>query len=392
MSTQDLAEQGAVAPVDRFTISRAMSDDEKIAQDTPYVALFREVILHAKKVGASDVHLQPTSRGIDVRMRVLGELELYKQLEVRHRQAFINEVKRVANLSLSVLGVPQDGSCHFEKWKLKLRASLLPSQYGEKIVFRLLDLAKKFDLSAQGFSVDEQGVLRAALERENGLILVSGPTGSGKTTTLYSLLCALDFEKKNVMTLEDPVEYEIAGLTQTQVSESLTFAQALRSTLRQDPDVILVGEIRDEETARLSMMAASTGHLVLSTLHANSAHDARRRMQSLGADEMDLQEVLRLSIAQRLVPQICPKCSVVATKEVMQRLSLLGEGWMLRGEGCRACRAGVVGLVPILEYVKNEWEEYEGSLRCTLQGSFLERAERGEVDVREVESFRSRRP
>lgn len=387
MTAGELVRSPSAAGSPRFTVSRAMSDDEKIACDSPYVALFREIVVYARSVGASDIHLQPTIQGLDVRLRVLGELETYKRLEVQHRQSFINEVKRVANFSLAMLGVPQDSSIHFEMWSLKLRASLLPSQYGEKIVLRLLDLSKKFELGAQGFSENERLALLDALNCENGLVLLSGPTGSGKTTTLYALLSALDRKRKNVMTLEDPVEYEIEGLTQTQVSETLTFSQALRATLRQDPDVVLVGEIRDEETAKLCMAAASTGHLVLSTIHANSSEEIYKRMRGLGVDDLDLRSLLRLSVAQRLLPKICGQCSTEAPKEVYPASAGQGDFRLRNLDGCESCRAGISGQVPILEYRRGEGTGEGGGATWTLIQSCRDRAERGIVDVRETNAF-----
>ena len=220
----------------RVVLEAHSSDDQKIVTTDPYTSVFRDAILAARELKASDIHIQPTREGVAIRFRVNGDMTTWKQLAIEHRRAFINEVKRLTNLSIAVSGRAQDGRVSFQSWNLDLRASLLPSQFGEKIVLRLLDLTRRFELSALGFDQETHRDLLAALQAKNGVIIVSGPTGSGKTTTLYTLLCALDRAGKNIITLEDPIEYSIEGLTQVQVSKKLSFADALRSVLRQDPE------------------------------------------------------------------------------------------------------------------------------------------------------------
>ena len=360
-----------------------ISDDQKIQGVDPYTSLFRDTVLTAKNMQASDIHIQPTREGVDIRLRVNGDLITWKQLGVEHQRPFINEVKRLTNLCIAISGKAQDGRISYQDWQLDLRTSLLPSQYGEKIVLRLLDLTRKFDLSSLGFDPQTNSDLREALHAKNGVLIISGPTGSGKTTTLYTLLCAVDRYSKNVITLEDPIEYGIPGLTQVQVSKKLSFADALRSVLRQDPDVILVGEIRDAETADLCIKAAATGHFVLSTLHANSAAEVITRLTNLGIDIHILKSVLRFSAAQRLVKKLCPHCSAQNTpKEGFRRRSI---------HGCEHCHQGIIGRLPVLEYMKSKHiADYLSDLKrdpllaVSLREAALKRAEKGEVDYDEA--------
>ena len=349
----------------------------------PYTSLFRDTILSAKSREASDIHVQPTREGIDIRFRVHGDLITWKKLGIEHRRPLINEIKRLTNLSIAVSGKAQDGRISYQAWQLDLRSSLLPSQYGEKIVLRLLDLTRKFELSSLGFDSETYNDLTSALSVKNGVLIISGPTGSGKTTTLYTLLCAIDRYSKNIITLEDPIEYGIPGLTQVQISKKLTFADALRAVLRQDPDVILVGEIRDNETADLCVKAAATGHFVLSTLHANGAAEVVTRLLNLGVDAHLLKSVLRFSAAQRLVKRLCPKCSKVHPEDPQ---------WKQRStEGCTHCHQGIIGRLPVLEYMKSKQitdflstSHPEPQLTISLKESALNRAKKGEIDYDEA--------
>lgn len=376
---------------------------ESIKPMAPYPMLFRDCVLAARRLKASDIHLQPTSTGIDIRFRVLGDLFTWKHLSIEHRQSFINEIKRLTNLSIAVSGRAQDGRVSYKNWNLDLRVNLLPSQFGEKIVLRLLDLNQKFDMPTLGFDLKTLKDLTEALRFKNGLMVISGPTGSGKTTTLYTLLCSIDRFKKNIITLEDPIEYGIDGLTQVQVSPKLSFADSLRSVLRQDPDVILVGEIRDSETANLCLKASATGHLVLTTLHANNASEVVGRLLNLGVDDYMLRSCLRLSSAQRLIKKLCPQCSIPSDMPLRRKLEehLLqlkieinpGPDLRIRNlKGCPKCIEGITGRVPVLEYMKSsEIKDYLSHLgkhevrpTLSLKESCLRRAEKGEVDVTEI--------
>ena len=385
----------------KFSLDRQASDEQKVSGSDPYTSLFRHMILTAKTLSASDIHIQPTRDGVDLRFRVNGDLVIWKRLTVEHRRSFVNATKRLTNLSIAVNGRAQDGRVSFKSWQLDLRVSLLPSQYGEKIVLRLLDLGRKFELSALGFDSQTDSDLRDALGSKNGLIIISGPTGSGKTTTLYTLLCEIDRAKKNVITLEDPIEYGIEGLTQVQVSKKLSFADSLRAVLRQDPDVILVGEIRDAETADLCIKAASTGHLVLSTLHANGAAEVMDRLCNLGIEPFMLKSVLRFTSAQRLVKKLCSFCSIqkndAALDPLYQKLSQSKHAGspdfrVVNLGGCSHCKEGISGRVPVLEYMRsavildymNPNQVNRPEPTQSLTEAALKRAEKGEIDFHEI--------
>lgn len=387
---------------DEKTGIRARIEQEGIFKKSPYSSLFLDLVRDAKKTSASDIHIQPTRDGVEVRFRVDGDMRAELTLAPEHRLSFINEVKRLSGLSVAVSGKPQDGRVSFNDWHLDLRSSLLPSQFGEKVVLRLLDRTRKFELPALGFDEDTEHDLREVLDEKSGVAIISGPTGSGKTTTLYTLLSEINRKTRNVLTLEDPIEYSIDGITQVQVSPKLTFAQALRSVLRQDPDVILVGEIRDAETADLCVKAASTGHLVLSTVHANSAIDVVGRLLNLGVDKYLLKSVLKLSAAQRLVKRLCEKCSkplsgseIANLGRVLTRENYKGaSGLRKRNEaGCPECRAGITGRVSILEYARSgsgaglaplfQNEGCPEDLAASLQTAYLTRALKGDVDANE---------
>jgi len=384
-----------------FRLSESLTDDDRITMGSPYTSLFRDSIQSARKMEASDVHFQPTENGVDIRFRVYGDLFTWKSLPVQHRQSFMTEAKRLSNLSIGVHGRAQDSRISFKKWNLDVRVSLMPCDYGEKIVLRLFDKTRKFDLGGSG--LDRQAVedLRSALNAKNGVLIVSGPTGSGKTTTLYALLTSLDRVGKNIITLEDPIEHSIDGLTQVQVNPKLSFSDALRAVLRQDPDVILVGEVRDKETADLCMKAAQTGHLVLSTLHANGAAEVMTRFLALGVDKYVLKSTLRFSAAQRLVKRLCPSCSIPMRegelrdkeRELSRRgisLNVSGDIRKRNPEGCSQCAFGVVGRAPVLEYMRgHEIEDHlkhesDPKLAISLVNAALKLCEKGKIDPNEI--------
>jgi type II secretory ATPase GspE/PulE/Tfp pilus assembly ATPase PilB-like protein len=361
---------------------------------TPYVELFRACVRKAFEVGASDVHIEPHRSGVDVRFRVFGDMQLpWRKLANHHAQSFIQAVKKETRLAIGVSGRAQDSRCTVPGVPVDLRVSLLPMLYGEKIVLRLLDMSRDFGLEGLGLPDGTKQDLLGALSYRNGVVLISGPTGSGKTTTLYSLLNSVDRTRHNVITLEDPVEYTLAGVNQVRIDAKVSFAQALRAVLRQDPDVILVGEIRDEETAKLAFKAAATGHLVLSTLHANGAAEVVGRLQGLGIEKETLKENLRLSAAQRLLGKLCPNCSIVVPES--KQVALVGETGNFRNrcvEGCCACQSGITGRVPAIEYMtRGEIARYCDDLvnqkKKTLKEAALEFARQGTVDLREVENI-----
>lgn len=292
-------------------------DEEKIVEDAPIIKIVAVIINHATEGNASDIHIENTGDQVKVRFRVDGVLHTSLVLPLNVYSGIVARIKILAKLRLDEKRKPQDGgfSAKVSGRKIDFRVSTLPTYYGEKVVMRILDADKGvLPLDSLGLSNVNKKLIRDALKRPYGLILITGPTGSGKTTTLYSMMNELDRESSNVVSLEDPVEYHIPEISQSQVMPEIgyTFANGLRSVLRQDPNIIMVGEIRDKETAELAIQAALTGHLVLSTLHTNNALGVVPRLIDMGVDPYLIAPTLILSIAQRLARVICPS----AKKEV----------------------------------------------------------------------------
>ncbi len=282
----------------------------KMIEDAPVTKIVAVIIQHATGGGASDIHIEPSDTNVKVRFRVDGVLYTSLFLPVTVHDAVVARIKILTNMKLDEKRKPQDGrfSARVDSRKIDFRVSTLPTYFGEKVVIRILDPERTIlNLPALGLDGDKLVVVEKALKRPYGLILVTGPTGSGKTTTLYSMLRELDREKNNAVSLEDPIEYNIAGVNQSQVKPEIdyTFANGLRSILRQDPDIIMVGEIRDEETARLAVQASLTGHLVLATLHTNNAAGVIPRLVDMGLEPYLIAATLILAIGQRLAPLLC---------------------------------------------------------------------------------------
>ena len=283
---------------------------DTIREDAPAVKIVSTILRYAIDGKASDIHIEPTAAGVRVRYRVDGELHTSVVLPLETHRAIIARVKVLSSIRLDERRKPQDGrfSASFDDRQIDFRVSTFPTYMGEKIVMRILDRNQGFiPLADLGFSERDLGLIRKAIDRPHGLILISGPTGSGKSTTLYSMLAELDREHQNVLSLEDPIEYHVEGIIQSQVRPEIgyTFANGLRTTLRQDPDIIMVGEIRDAETAKLAMQAALTGHLVLSTIHTNDAVGTIPRLIDMGVEPYLIPSTLILSMAQRLVRTLC---------------------------------------------------------------------------------------
>jgi type IV pilus assembly protein PilB len=338
--------------------------------DRPVVGLVNRLLVEAYRRGASDVHLEPQEKGVAVRFRVDGVLGEFGFLPLRLREAVATRLKILANLDIAERRLPQSGRLRVRirqeerVRELDFRLSVMPTLYGEKAVLRLLDRATLVDdLTRLGFEEESLRRFREAIARPHGIVLVTGPTGSGKTSTLYSALSSLNRRDVNIMTAEDPVEFNLHGLNQVQVRESvgLTFAAVLREFLRQDPDVILVGEIRDYETAEIAFRAALTGHLVLSTLHTNDAPTTVSRLVNLGIEPFLVATAVNLVQAQRLVRRLCAECAEDATgayrPEVLVQAGFdpggIGLLRLRRGRGCPACGGtgykGRVGLFEVME-------------------------------------------
>ena len=291
----------------------AVEDLLETADDAPIIRMLNALLTQAARDGASDIHIEPYERHSSVRFRVDGTLREVVQPNRALHAALISRLKIMAQLDISEKRLPQDGriSLRIGTRAMDVRVSTLPSAHGERAVLRLLDKSQnKLELEAVGLQGDVLHRLQQLIGQPHGIILVTGPTGSGKTTTLYAALSRLDAGRSNIMTVEDPIEYELAGVGQTQVNPKidLTFAKALRAILRQDPDVIMIGEIRDFETAQIAIQASLTGHLVLATLHTNDAASAITRLTDMGVEPFLLSSSLLGVLAQRLVRKRCTAC------------------------------------------------------------------------------------
>lgn len=339
----------------------------QIIKEAPITKIVSVILEYAIRSRASDIHIEPQEKHTRVRYRIDGILHEKLVLPKKVHEAIISRIKILSGMKIDERRIPQDGRFNFKiaNEEVDLRVSTLPAVHGEKVVLRLLKKTGGIpDLSQLGLSGPSLNSLLFAISRPHGIILVSGPTGSGKTTTLYSVLSRLNTNKVNIMTLEDPVEYEIVGLNQVQINPAagLTFASGLRSFLRQDPNIILVGEIRDSETTTLAIQAALTGHLVFSTLHTNNAATAIPRLLDLGAEPFLIVSVLNAVEAQRIARRVCTSCKeaylplnevIEDIKNVLGKLYPIGDQIHLyRGKGCKECNnSGYLGRIGIFETI-----------------------------------------
>jgi type IV pilus assembly protein PilB len=324
-----------------------IGDMEEIAGQSPVIRLVNYVIFNAVKEGASDIHIEPAERCMRVRYRIDGRLHKSLEVPLHLLSAVTSRIKIMASLDISERRLPQDGRIHvlLEGRKIDLRVSTFPSTRGEKTAIRVLDTRSiSLNLEDLGFAEDILSSFQKSIRAPNGIILATGPTGSGKSTTLYAVLNAISSMENNVCTVEDPIEYHLPLINQFQVQTKIgmTFSKALRTLLRQDPDVIMVGEVRDEETARIAIQAALTGHLVFSTLHTNDACSAITRLINMGVEPYLIGAALNVILAQRLVRRICTKCSQKYEPPRTIRKALERMGCELetsyKGVGCRSCR------------------------------------------------------
>jgi type IV pilus assembly protein PilB len=356
---EDVANAGEVevqsAKNDEIDLDRLATDSE----DAPVIKIVNLILVQAVKEKASDIHIEPFQRTLKLRYRIDGELAVAESPPKALQLAITSRIKILAGLNIAERRVPQDGRFRIKVIgkEVDLRVSILPTAYGEKIVIRILDKA------ALTGSIDQMGMdqgtldkFRRAIDAPHGMILVTGPTGSGKTTTLYSVLQELNNPQYNIVTVEDPIEYELTGINQVSVRNDigLDFASALRSILRQDPDIVMVGEIRDNETADIAVKAALTGHQVLSTLHTNDAAGAITRLDDMGIEPFLISSSVIMACAQRLVRRICTNCreEFVPEPEIFERLSMKEpEGAVFyHGSGCERCKGrGYLGRVAIIE-------------------------------------------
>jgi type IV pilus assembly protein PilB len=340
------------------------ADDEDgpaaAAEATPVVKLCNVMVYDAVRRQASDVHVEPELNDVQVRMRVDGVLRPYSRYQKWLHDAVISRLKILARLDIAERRRPQDGRIKvlFRKASIDLRVSILPTHYGEKAVLRLLGAASAPTLDSVGITGSDRAALEHAVRQSQGMIVVTGPTGSGKTSTLYALILERKSPEVNIVTIEDPIEYELAGVTQVQVNTraGLTFANALRSILRQDPDVILLGEIRDAETAVIAFQAAMTGHLVLTTLHTNGSIATLARLNELGVESTILTTTVTAILAQRLARRTCDACRADYTPAAgdLRKLGLERvDVRYTRGTGCEKCsNTGFAGRVGIFEILR----------------------------------------
>jgi type IV pilus assembly protein PilB len=389
--------------------------DEKAIEDVdaPIVKLVNGILIKAIKMGVSDIHIEPYEKSFRVRYRLDGVLRKAMGLPLKIRNAIISRIKIMSKLDIAERRLPQDGRIKLKLGKKKdmdFRVSVLPCLFGEKVVMRLLDKSNlQLDMTKLGFEEQALADFQNALHKPFGMILVTGPTGSGKTTTLYSALHQLNQISENIMTAEDPVEFNLAGINQVQMHDEigLNFAAALRSFLRQDPDIIMVGEIRDYETAEIGVKAALTGHLVLSTLHTNDAPSTINRLLNMGIEPFLVSSSVILILAQRLLRRICAGCKqpVEVNPQALIELGFKPEEaetmTVYHGKGCAVCsgtgykgRVALYEVMPISERIRDlilqgastseiKNAAVEGGMN-TLRMSGLAKVKQGQTTIEEV--------
>lgn len=356
--------------------------------EEPAVRLINDILGDAVHRGASDIHFEPYEGELRVRYRLDGRLREIMRPPFRMAAALTSRIKILADLNIAERRIPQDGRIRMPVADrvIDFRVSTLPTLFGEKVVLRILDRERQvFDLESFGMEARAERALLAAIAQTSGMVLVTGPTGSGKTTTLYSALARLNTSEANIMTAEDPVEYSIEGINQVQIRPKigLTFATTLRAFLRQDPNILMVGEIRDRETGGIAVKAALTGHLVLSTLHTNDAASTATRLVDMGIEAFNVAVAVKVITAQRLVGRICPDCRVEASyaPEILNSVGLeaggRGKGAFYRGAGCDSCRGsgysgrqGLYEVLPMSPAIR----------RLVLAGASSEEIERRAID------------
>lgn len=407
-----------------FAAAKKELEDIDIAKTTP-TNLMEVVLASAFALGASDVHFEVEEKKVKIRLRVDGLLhDIFEKLPLKNYGAIVSRVKLLAGMKINVRSEAQDGrfTISFGKKEIEIRVSAIPSEFGENIVMRILNPdTAAVGIAALGIRVDDMAIVERSLAKPNGLILNTGPTGSGKTTTLYAFLKELNDSETKIITLEDPIEYRVEGIEQTQVNpeSDYTFAKGLRAIVRQDPDIIFVGEVRDLDTADIAIQAALTGHLVLSTLHTNDAVGAVPRLINLGVKAVSVGPALALVIAQRLVRKLCPKCRKKAApsaelktniKKFFDRLPArvkkaeYTDYALYEPAGCDACNGfGYKGRIGIFEFLEGGTglesvilkEPSESALKkfaagqgmVTMQEDGVLKALQGATSLKEVETI-----
>ena len=372
--TSSMSEHAAPTQDDLLIASETPKDELGQPDEAPVVRLVNSILTQAVRESASDIHISPERDSIQIRFRIDGKLRKTPSPPKNVGTSIVSRIKILANMDISITRVPQDGrfTMMVDRREINVRVSTLPTIYGENVVMRLLDMSTNhvYTLDKLGMSARDAEAIARTIQKPYGMILSTGPTGSGKSTSLYSILQMLNKPDVNAITLEDPVEYRIDGIRQVQlnVRAGMTFASGLRSILRQDPDVIMVGEIRDSETAQIAVQAALTGHLVLSTLHTNDAPGAVSRLMEMHIEPYLVASVLLCSFAQRLVRKVCPHCAEPYDPP-RALLELFGiketdKANFLRGKGCYHCgNTGYLGRIGIFEVMPVTTEIQEAIVR-----------------------------
>ncbi|MBK9243834.1 MAG: Flp pilus assembly complex ATPase component TadA [Burkholderiales bacterium] len=382
-------EDGDAEESDAASASDFVEHLRDLASEAPVIRLVNVLVSRVTDLRASDIHLEPFDDGLHVRYRVDGEIDTYEVIEPRLAAAVVSRMKLLAQLNIAERRLPQDGriKTRVKGRELDLRVSTVPTVHGESVVLRVLDRASmRFSLAELGFSPDTLHRFEALLARPHGILLVTGPTGSGKTTTLYGALSKLDANALKILTVEDPVEYQLDGVNQIHVHPQigLTFASALRSILRQDPDIIMIGEMRDGETAQIAVQSALTGHLVLSTLHTNTAASAVVRMTDMGVERYLITSTVNGVLSQRLVRRLCEQCrrpaelpAEIVASSGLARFLQPGQSPM-SAPGCAACRgSGYWGRAAIHELLVVDEPVREAILRGADASQLHEIARKG---------------
>ncbi len=357
-------------------VARELSEPEDLLEsddDAPIIRLINALITEAIKENASDIHIEPFETRLSIRFRVDGVLREVLEPPRQIASLLCSRIKVMAQLDIAEKRLPQDGRIALKvaNRPVDIRVSTLPSGHGERVVMRILDKqAGRLDLKQLGMDELTQQHLSNIIQKPHGIILLTGPTGSGKTTTLYAMLTALNDTKRNILTVEDPIEYDLDGIGQTPVNTKvgMTFAKGLRAILRQDPDVVMVGEIRDNETAQIAVQASLTEHLVLSTLHTNSAVGAITRLQDMGIEPFLLSSTLLGVISQRLVRSLCPECKVETrlSEQELTSHGITNGDTIYQAKGCPSClqtgykgRSGIYEMIEIDDHLAGMIHESE---------------------------------
>ncbi|HIJ82620.1 MAG: ral secretory pathway protein E [Magnetococcales bacterium] len=395
-SSQTMRDMEAIdEALDLSQVAKDLEEPKDLADsndDAPIIRLINALVTEAVKRGASDIHLEPYESFLVVRFRIDGVLQTILEPRKALAPLIVSRVKVMARLDIAEKRLPQDGriALRIAGRPVDVRVSTIPTGFGERVVMRLLDRqAGRLTLEQLGMIEEMRDVLDRSIHKPNGIILVTGPTGSGKTTTLYAILKRLNDQSRNIMTVEDPIEYNIEGISQTHVNPKveLTFARGLRAILRQDPDVVMVGEIRDLETARIAVQSSLTGHMVLSTLHTNSAIGAVTRLRDMGVESYLLSSSLVAVVAQRLVRLLCENCRGMRRSSLTDRQDLgLGDDVRMPKQlpvavGCEKCgnsgysgRAGIYEYLPMDEKMKNLIHNDAGEQALTLHARTMSRS------------------